>query len=97
MISTHFNLDTQSLLLLGYMAVGPASLSLFLWHLGVRRLGVTVATMHSNLAPVVVVIVAIVMGRVPSWMHFVGGGLIIAGVMIAQLPRFRADRRRSNA
>jgi drug/metabolite transporter (DMT)-like permease len=96
-IVTRFNLDGQSLLLLGYMAVGPASLSLFLWHSGVRRLGVTVATMYSNLAPVVVVIVAIVMGRVPSWMHFLGGALIIAGVMVAQLPQFRAEHRHKSA
>jgi drug/metabolite transporter (DMT)-like permease len=96
-IDTRFNLDSQSLLMLGYMAIGPASLSLFLWHSGVRRLGVTVATMYSNLAPVVVVVVAIVMGRVPSWMHFAGGGLIIAGVMIAQLPHFRMAHRRKSA
>ena len=96
-ISTSFSLDTQSLLLLGYMAVGPASLSLFLWHSGVRRLGVTVATMYSNLSPVVVVIVAIAMGRVPTWMHFAGGGLIIAGVMITQLRQFQAEHQRELA
>lgn len=94
LVSPRFNLDPQSLLLLGYIAVGPASLSLLLWHSGVRRLGVTVATMYSNLAPVVVVVVAIFMGRVPSWMHFAGGGLIIAGVMVTQLRQFRAERVR---
>ncbi len=92
-VDTRFVLDPHSLLLLGYLAVGPASLSLFLWHSGVRRVGVTVATMYSNLAPVVVVVVAISLGQVPSWMHFTGGALIIAGVMITQWRRFLLERQ----
>ncbi len=94
-IRTTYVLDARSLSMIVYLSLGPAALSVFLWHYGVRRIGVTVATMYSNLTPVVVVSAAFVAGRHPSAMHILGGVLIIAGVGFAQIHRLRTERRQS--
>ena len=70
-----------------YLGCGPASFCLFLWHYGVSRLGVTVASMYGNLVPVVVVLIAIFSGVYPVPAQLAGGALIIAGVLIAQSRR----------
>jgi len=91
-IQTTYSLDARSLTMIVYLSLGPASLSVFLWHFGVRRIGVTVATMYTNLTPVVVVSAAFVAGRDPSVMHIIGGMLIIAGVSFSQIHKLRAER-----
>ena len=80
-----YDLSWRSLAMLLYLAGGPASFSLFLWHFGVSRIGITTASIYSNLVPVVVVSIAIAAGRYPTVMHLAGGALIIAGVLFAQL------------
>ena len=68
-----------------HLAAGPGSFSPVLWHFGVSRIGITAASIYSNLVPVVVVSIAIAAGRYPTVMHLVGGALVIAGVLFAQL------------
>jgi len=68
-----------------YLGAGPASFALFTWHWGVSRIGVTIASIYSNLAPVVVVVIRMIQGEPPTTAHMIGGLLIIAGVLIAQL------------
>ena len=80
-----FSLDGASLAYILYLGAGPASFSLFAWHWGVSRIGVTVASIYSNLVPVVVVAIRAVEGEAPSESHLAGGALIVAGVLIAQL------------
>jgi drug/metabolite transporter (DMT)-like permease len=70
-----------------YLGCGPASFCLFLWHYGVSRMGVTIASMYGNLVPVVVVLIAIFSGVYPVPAQLAGGALIIAGVLIAQSRR----------
>ncbi|MDH3691313.1 MAG: DMT family transporter [Gammaproteobacteria bacterium] len=84
---TNVSFDTSSnqLILVGYLALGPASFSLFLWHFGVSRIGITVASMYGNLVPIVVVLIAVAFGRYPTVLHLIGGALIISGVLYAQL------------
>lgn len=80
-----YDLSWRSLAMLLYLAAGPASFSLVLWHFGVSRIGITAASIYSNLVPVVVVSIAIAAGRYPTVMHLAGGALVIAGVLFAQL------------
>ncbi len=80
-----YDLSWRSLAMLLYLAGGPASFCLFLWHFGVSRIGITIASIYSNLVPVVVVSIAIAAGRYPTVMHLAGGALVIAGVLFAQL------------
>ena len=72
------------LLWLGGVAVG---LSLPPWFLGVRRLGITVASMHQNLAPAYVMMMALALGGALHTWQVVGAGLVIAGAAISQRGR----------
>ncbi len=96
LVEVRFETSGRSLGLIAYLALGPASLALFLWHFGVSRVGITVASMYGNLAPVVVVCIAIWFGRYPTLLHLAGGCLIISGVVYVQL-RARATGRRGSA
>ena len=78
-------LDTRSVLSVLYLGAGPASFALFTWHWGISRVGVTIASIYSNLAPVVVVLIRMIQGEPPTSFHLIGGALIIAGVLFAQL------------
>ncbi|MDA0703276.1 MAG: DMT family transporter [Proteobacteria bacterium] len=94
LIEQRMSLDMESVVLMAYLACGPAALSILLWHFGVSRAGVTVASMYSNLTPAVVVLIAMTYGSYPTWWHLGGGVLILAGVLYVQL-RPRLDRRRA--
>ena len=85
-----FQLDTRSVLSVLYLGAGPASFALFTWHWGISRVGVTIASIYSNLAPVVVVLIRMIQGEPPTSFHLAGGALIIAGVLFAQLLPARA-------
>ena len=75
----------QPIALICYLAAGPASISLFLWHYGVSRVGVTIGAMHGNLAPIAVALIGVASGAYPSPAQLIGGALIIAGVLFGQL------------
>ena len=75
----------REIVLVLYLGAGPVSIALFTWHWGVARIGVTIATIYSNLVPIVVVLISMLEGRQPTTSHLIGGMLIICGVLIAQL------------
>ena len=87
-----YELDWRSVLSVLYLGAGPASFSLFTWHWGISRVGVTIASIYSNLAPVVVVVIRMIQGEPPTSFHLIGGALIIAGVLFAQLLPAARDR-----
>ncbi|MFO1068741.1 MAG: DMT family transporter [Geminicoccaceae bacterium] len=72
------------LLWLGGVAVG---LTLPPWFLGVRLLGITVASMHQNLAPLYVMLLAVLLGGSVVSGQVAGAALVLAGAAIAQLRR----------
>lgn len=80
-----YSLDWRSIGFIFYLGAGPASFALFTWHWGVSRVGVTIASIYSNLVPVVVVAIRMIEGEPPTTEHLIGGVLIICGVLIAQL------------
>jgi drug/metabolite transporter (DMT)-like permease len=75
----------REILLILYLGAGPASVALFTWHWGVSRIGVTIASIYSNLVPIVVVLISMLEGEQPTTGHLIGGLLIICGVLVAQL------------
>jgi drug/metabolite transporter (DMT)-like permease len=79
-------------LLVVWMAVSATCLGVLLWHYGVSRLGLPMAALYLNAVPVVSVLLAIAFGVVPTWLQIVGGGLVVAGVLQAQLRRLAAAR-----
>ena len=75
-----------------YLGAGPASFALFTWHWGISRVGVTIASIYTNLVPIVVVAIRMVQGEPPAVEHLIGGTLIISGVLVAQLLPSRQAR-----
>lgn len=79
------NLSSASLALVVYLAATSVALGNVFWHFGVSRVGLTVASMHVNLIPVVAVVIAIWFGSYPTALQLLGGALVIAGVLYAQI------------
>jgi drug/metabolite transporter (DMT)-like permease len=56
----------------------------FTWHFGVRRVGVVVASMFTNLSPVFAILISAAMGVEPRQQQIAGGALVLAGLFQAQ-------------
>ena len=85
------------LLLIIWLSVSTVVIGVLAWNIGVKRLGVVVASMFLDLIPVAGVLTAAALGSPPTLEQVLGGLLIIAGVLQAQLrglARARAARRR---
>ncbi|MSP67647.1 MAG: DMT family transporter [Alphaproteobacteria bacterium] len=87
-----YDLAPPILGLLLYLGAGPVSLALLLWHYGVQRIGIAISSIYRNLVPVVVVLIAVAFGRYPTAVHLMGGALMIAGVLYAQIDTLRVRR-----
>ena len=68
-------------------------LGVFLWHYGVRHVGVVVASLYMNLVPIVAVAITAVLGTPPTWNQVLGGLLVVLGVAYIQLRQARRRRR----
>lgn len=82
------DLSPEPLLCLIYMGIVPIALANYLWHWGVARVGVNIASMYMNLIPVSAVLITLYMGQSPSWGQLGGGAIIVAGVLYAQFGAF---------
>jgi drug/metabolite transporter (DMT)-like permease len=79
-----------TILLLCYIGPFAVAGGNFLWHFGVSRVGVAIGALYNNLIPVAAVLVTIWAGQPPSPAQLLGGAVIVAGVLYAQV---RASRR----
>ena len=93
-VEPRIGLAPEYLLPVLYTGTVPIALGNFLWHFGVQRIGIAVASMYTNLIPVTAALVAFVwIGTHPTPHQLIGGAIIIAGVLYAQLATLRAERR----
>jgi drug/metabolite transporter (DMT)-like permease len=84
---------TASILALGVFGTGIA---FFLLYALMDRIGATRASMVTYLVPLVAVALGVfVLSESVSWHHFVGGAVVLLGIMIAErrLPLLAARRR----
>ncbi len=82
-------LTPLGMLAVAYSAIGSLLLAHAGWVYVVRRLGAGRAGATMHLMPAIaIVLAAIVLGERPSWFHFAGMALILAGVALSTL-RFR--------
>ena len=65
------------MLWIGVLGVAAAVL---LWNTGVSLVGVPVASLFSNSAPVFAIGLAALMGREPSWLQLAGGAIVMGGI-----------------
>ena len=88
--------DGREILLLLWMGCIGIGLSTPLWFLSVRLLGVTVASMHQNLLPFYVVVLAVLLGQGEiGGRTLAGAALVSLGALVAQLPWARMWRGRA--
>ena len=77
-----------------YLCVGPTAICIALWNHGTARLGITIAMVILNLAPVFAVLLGIALGAKPTALQLAGGAMTLAGVLWLQ---FGGRRRDSSA
>jgi drug/metabolite transporter (DMT)-like permease len=65
-------------------ALGAMALSQWLWLMGVGRLGIALASIHMNAAPIYVMMIVVAMGGYWSMLQVSGAFLVGLGVLLAQ-------------
>lgn len=63
-----------------WMIAGSVVIGLLLWNFGVSKLGIVMASIYLNLAPIVAITLLSLTGTAPTWTQIVGGALVIGGV-----------------
>jgi drug/metabolite transporter (DMT)-like permease len=82
--------DAGMMIWIGVLGVAAAIL---LWNTGVSLVGVPVASLFSNSAPVFAIGLAALMGAEPSWLQLLGGAIVMSGIALHQLRQLRLARR----
>lgn len=76
-----------------WIGVLGVAVAVLLWNTGVSLVGVPVASLFSNSAPVFAIGLAALMGREPSWLQVAGGIVVLGGIAQHQIRQMRAVRR----
>ncbi|WP_455813488.1 DMT family transporter [Pseudomonas graminis] len=79
------SLNTHNIPLILFAAIPASIIAPFLWVQGVMRMGASTASIFMNLAPIFTAIIAVTFlhESLHSY-HFIGGGITLAGVVLAQ-------------
>jgi drug/metabolite transporter (DMT)-like permease len=88
--------DATDVALFAWIVLAAVVFGIFVWHFGVRHVGVVVASLYMNLVPIVAVAILAVLGTPPSWSQVCGGLLVVAGVIYVQLRQAQRRRRAAN-
>jgi drug/metabolite transporter (DMT)-like permease len=72
-----------------WLSLGPTATAVLLWNYGNAKVGVTIATLMINLAPVFSVLIAMGFGYWPTPLQVIGGAMVLAGVVWMQLALMR--------
>ena len=89
LVTLHAPLNDTTISLAVAIGVVPIALGNLMWHVGVNRLGVTPMALWGNLVPVAAIGLAAWFGTVPLPAQIVGGLIILAGVVYAQIASLR--------
>ena len=76
-----------------WIGVLGVAVAVLLWNTGVSLVGVPVASLFANSAPVFAIGLAALMGREPSWLQVAGGFIVLGGIALHQIRQTRAARR----
>jgi drug/metabolite transporter (DMT)-like permease len=76
-----------------WIGVLGVAVAILLWNTGVSLVGVAVASLFSNSAPVFAIGLAALMGAEPSWLQLLGGAIVMGGIAVHQLRQLRLARR----
>ncbi|CDH34269.1 DMT family transporter [Xenorhabdus bovienii] len=96
MMTKDVQLTSDNISLVLFAGIPASIVAPYLWIQGVTRLGANMTSIFMNLAPVFTAIIAIVFLRekMQSY-HLIGGGIVLAGVILAQRLRIPLTRRKA--
>ena len=78
--------------ILAWFGVVGIALAMACWNQGVKQAGVVVASLYLNLVPITAILTAIAVGIEPRPLQILGGLIVLAGVVQAQLRLLRLRR-----
>jgi drug/metabolite transporter (DMT)-like permease len=84
--------DTKYLGFFIWSSLATSILGTYLWNIGVKNLGIIVATIFLNLIPIVAILVSMMFGIEPRIEQLIGGVLVIAAVAQAQVRGFMSKK-----
>jgi len=76
-------------LLLFWLVLALVAFGVLLWNFGVKRSGVVTASLYLNLTPIVAILILALGGTAPNPQQMVGGGMVILGILWAELATMR--------
>jgi drug/metabolite transporter (DMT)-like permease len=79
--------------MMAWVGVLGVAVAIVLWNVGVSMVGVAVASLFSNSAPVFAIGVAALMGVEPTLLQLAGGAVVMAGIAQLQLRQMRRSRQ----
>ena len=79
--------------MIAWIGVLGVAVAVILWNVGVSLVGVPVASLFSNSAPVFAIGVAALMGSEPSWLQLGGGALVLGGIAQLQIRQLLRARK----
>jgi len=75
--------------MLAWIGVLGVAIAVLLWNTGVSLVGVPVASLFANTAPIFAIGLAALMGYTPSWLQLAGGAVVLGGIALHQLRQLR--------
>lgn len=75
-----------------WMIAGSVVIGLLLWNFGVSKVGIVLASIYLNLAPIVAIGLLALGGQPPTWIQIAGGALVIGGVAWSEWRLLKAAR-----
>ena len=75
--------------MLAWIGLFGVAVAVLLWNTGVSLVGVPVASLFANSAPVFSIALAAAMGRQPTWLQLAGGAIVMFGIGQHQLRQVR--------
>jgi drug/metabolite transporter (DMT)-like permease len=76
-----------------WMTVGAIVLGLLLWNYGVAKTDLVIASLYSNLAPIIAISLLALAGEPPRASQLAGGALVIGGVVWSEWQLLRVRQR----
>ena len=80
---------TTDWLVLVWLVLVLVSIGVLLWNFGVKRSGVVTASLYLNLTPIVAILILALGGTAPNTQQVIGGGMVILGILWAELATIR--------
>jgi drug/metabolite transporter (DMT)-like permease len=79
----------QELGILLWLVLVLVSIGVVMWNVGVKHAGVVTASLYLNLTPIVAILILSLGGTLPNLQQVIGGGMVIAGILWAELATMR--------